>query len=291
MKCVNCGRKQFDLVRDEEVVTVRGRKYTVPDVERYRCRSCGEEILTGEQSELFDSQLVSMRRRAEGLLTPEQIKDVRERLGITQQLLSRLLGVGDKTVARWECGMVIQNKMADDLLRLLQRNPANVYVLAKERLDIQPPTYILKKAAAAIAYILINKAQMGITRLMKLLYKADFEAAKRLGEPITGATYEAWDMGPVPKEIYFALTREERSDLPIKTEARTLDDGRKFYDLTPEPDIDMTCLSRKERAILDEVWEQWGKMSLDDLIANLHEEPEWRKAYPNKTIIYPILGR
>lgn len=291
MKCVSCGSDQFDLVHEDEVISVRGRKYTIPNAERHRCRSCGEEILTGEQAEQLDKQLVAMRRRSEGLLNPEQIKEIRERLGLSQLQLSRLLGAGDKTVARWECGMVIQNKMADDLLRLLGRNPANIYVLAKERLGIQAPMYSLEKAAAVIAYLLLNKVQMGITKLMKLLYKADFEAAKRLGAPITGATYEAWDLGPVPREIHQALTREDRSDLPIRVEVGMSGKNRKFYNFTPDESVDPSCLSDDERSILDEVWQRYGRMDIQELIQEVHEDQAWKNAYPNKVIVYPVLMR
>src|SRR5207237_10451244 len=39
-----------------------------------------------------------------GLLTPEQIKALRQRTGLTQRQISELLQIGDKTSTRWETG-------------------------------------------------------------------------------------------------------------------------------------------------------------------------------------------
>lgn len=46
-----------------------------------------------------------------------------------------------------------------------------------------------------------NNPSFGATALNKALYFADFEAYRRLGRPITGATYRRWTEGPIPKEL------------------------------------------------------------------------------------------
>lgn len=45
----------------------------------------------------------------------------------------------------------------------------------------------------------------GMVKLNKLLYRADFEAFRLLGNSITGATYERQDYGPVARELPLAL--------------------------------------------------------------------------------------
>lgn len=44
------------------------------------------------------------KARHMGLLTPEQIKALRKRLGLTQPQISELLQIGEKTWTRWETG-------------------------------------------------------------------------------------------------------------------------------------------------------------------------------------------
>ena len=54
-----------------------------------------------------------------GLLTPTEIKAGRERLGLTQQQLQDLLGLGGNTLSRWENGHYYQARSMDRLLRLV----------------------------------------------------------------------------------------------------------------------------------------------------------------------------
>ncbi len=60
----------------------------------------GEVYLDTEATALLDKA----KARYMGLLTPEQIRALRERLGLTQKQISELLQIGDKTWTRWETG-------------------------------------------------------------------------------------------------------------------------------------------------------------------------------------------
>jgi len=73
-------------------------------------------------------------RAARGLLTPDEIRDLRRSLGVAQAALERLLGVGPKTVVRWEKGTVFQSATADRLMRLLIAKPELVSLLAGKAL-------------------------------------------------------------------------------------------------------------------------------------------------------------
>ncbi len=52
-----------------------------------------------------------------------------EHLGLSQHAFEQLLGVGPKTVVRWEKGTVFQNKATDSLLRVVERFPEVVRFL------------------------------------------------------------------------------------------------------------------------------------------------------------------
>jgi len=43
------------------------------------------------------------------------------------------------------------------------------------------------------------------TKLFKLLYHVDFWHCKQTGKPITNMTYETWEKGPVPRELWREL--------------------------------------------------------------------------------------
>jgi len=79
-----------------------------------RCEGCGEEILPPELSDRIEAE----QYRVQCLLAPAEVKAIRERTGLSQVDMARLLGVGDKTYARWEAGLSIQNKSMDNLIRM-----------------------------------------------------------------------------------------------------------------------------------------------------------------------------
>lgn len=54
-----------------------------------------------------------------GLLTPDEIRAGRERLGMNQQELQDLLGLGGNSLSRWENGRVYQSRSTDTLLRVV----------------------------------------------------------------------------------------------------------------------------------------------------------------------------
>jgi HTH-type transcriptional regulator / antitoxin MqsA len=70
-------------------------------------------------------------RDREGLLRSSEIHSIRSRLHLSQQQFEQLLGVGPKTVVRWEGGTVFQNRATDSLLRLIADVPDVVPYLAR----------------------------------------------------------------------------------------------------------------------------------------------------------------
>ncbi len=60
----------------------------------------GEIYLDTEATAFLDKA----KARYMGLLTPAQIRALRQRLGVTQKQISELLQIGDKTWTRWETG-------------------------------------------------------------------------------------------------------------------------------------------------------------------------------------------
>jgi putative zinc finger/helix-turn-helix YgiT family protein len=93
-----------------------GRTYTVnlPALQAPRCEKCGELVLDGAANRQISDAL----RHQLGLLTPEQMRQNREALGLTQKQLASQLGVAEATVSRWETGAQIQQRSLDRLLRL-----------------------------------------------------------------------------------------------------------------------------------------------------------------------------
>lgn len=61
-----------------------------------------------------------------GLLTPAEIRAGREKLGLTQQQLQELLGLGGNSLSRWENSHIYQSRSLDRLLRLALEVPPTI---------------------------------------------------------------------------------------------------------------------------------------------------------------------
>ncbi len=90
-----------------------------PRPDRRRCRSSAAT----PSSRVGPSR---PRRRKHGLLSADELRAIRERFGLTQAELARLLRLGANTVSRWESGRNVQTAAMDMLLRLIRDLPGSI---------------------------------------------------------------------------------------------------------------------------------------------------------------------
>lgn len=121
--CPVCDCEQkVKIVRKEETYSVKGEPITI-EANVCTCAKCHEEIMSLE----YDSD--NLRRAYEkyrvnhGLLQPETIKKIREQYNVSQVTFARIIGVGDKTIARYENGS-LQDEAINNLIEL-SNDPKN----------------------------------------------------------------------------------------------------------------------------------------------------------------------
>lgn len=131
--CPECG-SAVESSRKVLQVPFRGQDVEVPDVVHGECTGCGEVYLGIDEMERLQKAAASQVRESQGLLQPDEIRSLRASLGLSQTGLEGLLGVGAKTVVRWEKGTVFQSATADRLMRLLRVMPETAAVLSSEEL-------------------------------------------------------------------------------------------------------------------------------------------------------------
>jgi HTH-type transcriptional regulator/antitoxin MqsA len=143
--CPICGAKALQERRGEYVFEwpkgFAAQHSAFPDAAWEACRACGEDILSPELSRRIEAE----QYRIQGLLTPAEVRAVRQRTGLSQVDMARLLGVGDKSYARWEAGLSVQNKSMDNLIRVAAEHPELFAELDAQRdpdRDQQVATYI-----------------------------------------------------------------------------------------------------------------------------------------------------
>jgi HTH-type transcriptional regulator/antitoxin MqsA len=105
---------------------VNGEAVAVPHSAHLRCPKCKEVVLRLEDARRLQEDAIGFYRRSHGLLSAAEIRALRDRFGLTQGDLARLLHLGLNTVSRWESGRNVQTGAMDMLLRLLRDVPGSL---------------------------------------------------------------------------------------------------------------------------------------------------------------------
>ena len=236
--CPNCEEYTKATSRiEKEVYNVRGEPIEV-EAEVAICQKCGTKIFDEERDSRNLEKAYSLYRDKHNLLPPDEIRTMREKYGLSQRALARLLGWGEITIHRYENG-AIQDNAHDKLLRLVE-DPQNMqkffkanrdklpsYIAARlekriasflqedkeqafqvsfERLVSHPyvdltsgfKEYDLEKLKNMILYLVKRLGGVLKTKLNKLLWYCDFLLFKETSVSITGSQYIRLPYGQVP---------------------------------------------------------------------------------------------
>lgn len=115
----------FRLITKQETLPVMGEPVEYKAHVRH-CSVCGGEYAPTELEEENFRTAYGIYRQRHNLLTPEQIRAIRDKYGLSQRNFSRLLGWGDITVHRYEAGALqdaaynVMLVLIDDPLNALQ---------------------------------------------------------------------------------------------------------------------------------------------------------------------------
>ena len=102
------------------------------------CPSCGFECLDHEAETLKHEAICAHL----GVLSPNEIRGIRGMHGMSRAAFSKVTGLGEATLNRWENAILIQNAANDRYLRLLT-SPNNIRMLkllVSEPLRSCPPS-------------------------------------------------------------------------------------------------------------------------------------------------------
>ena len=132
-ECPLCGQTALMAMTGEYCLepppNLLGGPIVVSEAAWLHCESCGEDILSSD----LEAAIERERRRRLGLLRPEEIRNIRERNGLTVADMSHVLGVEEKTYARWEEGRSLPSKSSDALIRQIATTPERFAMRAAQR--------------------------------------------------------------------------------------------------------------------------------------------------------------
>jgi len=141
-------------------------------------------------------------------------------------------------------------------------------------------THHREKLINAIIYFANNTIYCGKTKLLKLLYFLDFRHFKQTGKSITDLDYYAWDMGPVPRDLFIELTEKMNPDL--KAAIHDLPQEG-FQKIRPKKNFDPKYFSNREMKLLEEIAFIFNNAKADEMVESSHLENEpWDRTLKEK---------
>lgn len=133
MTCTTCGAEEAqERVRTRDVpfknhaLRIEGDRFT-------HCGVCGSDYYSPAQSKMADRLFADARRKAERMMTGDEIRALRQSFQLSQRQFETVLGIGEKTVVRWENGTAVQSKAMDNLLNMLRYEPHSIRLLMRLR--------------------------------------------------------------------------------------------------------------------------------------------------------------
>jgi len=201
----------------------KGEEITYP-VEGYVCKKCGLEIGTIEQTAKIQNAITDVYRKKVGLLSGQEIKDQRKKLGLTQSDLARRAGVGLASIKRWENGIIQTRSMNYALKSAFQGIKIGNLYNGNRSLSISRIKLVMKEFEEELDIQFLTKNDMMLFDA-KYLWYADMLAYKKLGKSLTGATYAALPKGPQLNN-YKDLVDEIRNADETKAEPLTADEKK-----------------------------------------------------------------
>ena len=99
------------------------------DMPGWYCDASNESIHTGEDMKISDRALNRLKASTEGLPSPEEIKRIRVKLGLTQEAAGELIGGGPRAFQKYEAGDLLPSRAIGSALALLDHDPKGLAVL------------------------------------------------------------------------------------------------------------------------------------------------------------------
>lgn len=191
--CPN-GHGDMKLTIREESVEFRGEDFTI-EAKYYVCPECGIEIGTADQTTAIQKAISNVYREKAGLLTGDEIRNLRRGRSLSQHDLAERIPVGIASVKRWE-GSSIQNRSMDRVLRMVLTGEEVATEYSGNR---EFSTARLKLVIIALERILEKPLLVKNDRFLftsKYLWYADMVSFRDMGKSMTGSSYAALPLGP-----------------------------------------------------------------------------------------------
>ena len=324
--CPNCDSEEdYKIIEKDEALNVRGEKIAIKSRVPV-CMKCGSEIFIEEIEDKNLELAYAQYRKNHSLLSPSEIKGIREKYSLSQRLLGRLLDWGEVTINRYENG-AIQDPAHNEVLTLISK-PENMLALfeqnagllptderdtvknkiesniKKEKKDLLEQCFYsfddtinefsgykkldLQKMKDMISHIVKETGAVYKTKLNKLLWYSDFLYFKNFSVSITGSRYVHLPYGPIPDNYDFIIDAMVKENILIKNEVFINDEiSGEELKIANKSNIIMN-LTGYEIKIINFIINHLKNKSSKEISDLSHQEEPYKKTNSNDKISYTL---
>ncbi|WP_426435281.1 type II toxin-antitoxin system MqsA family antitoxin [Bradyrhizobium genosp. P] len=112
------------MVRDTRALELKYKSESVTvQMPGWYCSASDESVHTDDDMKVSDAALRNLKIKVENLLPPEEIKRIRNKLGLTQREAGDLIGGGPNAFQKYESGDGLLSKGMSNFLRMLDKHP------------------------------------------------------------------------------------------------------------------------------------------------------------------------
>lgn len=123
--CAICGEQASEHTTKSVPLTYKGTTFYI-DQPGHWCDSCGEGVLEPEDRKAVQKDIQHHKSQIDGILTPDEVKFIREILNISQKEASLRFGGGINAFNRYEQGVTPLPKPLSHLLLILKNHPEQI---------------------------------------------------------------------------------------------------------------------------------------------------------------------
>jgi uncharacterized phage-associated protein len=120
----------------------------------------------------------------------------------------------------------------------------------------------------------------GIVKLLKLVFEIDKRHIREVGKPVFYLNYEAWELGPVSKDLYYYI---KQNKLPtdwfnyLEINQDTFDSQ---FSIKPKKIANMDVFTPRQMRIINELLHEFKELNSQEYIDATHKEGEpWSIAF------------
>jgi HTH-type transcriptional regulator/antitoxin MqsA len=130
LQCPLCGEFQQEHKVKPMTYTYKGFDFVI-DQPAMWCDACGEGIIDAKDNNTVMPLILEKKAQIDGLLTPEEIRQVRVKLKLTQKQAAAIFGGGVNAFNRYERGKLPIPRPLSLLLTVLRNHPSQLQELIR----------------------------------------------------------------------------------------------------------------------------------------------------------------